>query len=612
MTAAAQSSGTPTTGTKGRGEWLLHAPLVVPWLIALVLIAIRAWLTTGQGLANDLGDMDDAARLVQVREFLAGSPWFDTSTKVMGGEDGMLSHWSRFIDLPIALLLWLAKLVSGTATAELITRCLWPLMALAPLLWIMARTAAHVSGTTAAYITLALAVLSPLGLYQFDLGRIDHHNVMIAATVAAPLLMWAYPACVRAWRIAGILTGFALAIGYEALAPAAAIAIGAAVWGLLRPEAAAPARHFTIALAGTVFLAFVLTIPPARWFDVRCDALSVNMLTLTACGGGALAIVLGPGRDWLLPSRLALLGALGFAGLVVYGLLEPKCLAGPTGQFPPELKSIWIETVGEYRSIVADLLKGNITQSLGLIAYYGLGLCAAAKLARETRTPANLFLLAIAVAYVLFACWQYKYLAYATFIVAIPIAIWIAGLPAFGDIGAPALRIAATILTSQAVALAASGYIAKTIKNSAAPAANTMERAEACLKSDAIRELNALPAGLIAARIDMGSYIVALTPHHVLSAPYHRIADSIIANHQIFAARTADEAARVIAKTKIDYIVTCRGLDDPYVAAAEWQGTLRAGLVAGQAPSFLVPVSLADPNSMFKVWRVDPAKFPAG
>lgn len=611
ITLAEKSSGT-SIGETGFAAWISRAPLFWAWLAALVLISARAWITTGQGLANDLGDMDDAARLVQVREFLAGSPWFDTSTKVMGGEGGMLWHWSRFIDLPIATLLTLCKLAFDNDTAELITRSVWPLMVLAPLLWILARTAAQVAGNTAAYITLALAVLAPLGLYQFDVGRIDHHNVMIAATVAAPLLMWAYPACERAWILAGALTGFALAIGYEALAPAAAIAFGAALWGLLRSDAAAPARGFIVALAVTMFVAFALTIPPARWLDVRCDALSVNMLVLATFGGGALAIVLGPGRDWLLPSRLALVGALGFAGLIGYGLLEPKCLAGPTGQFPPELKSIWIETVGEYRSIVADFLKGNIAQSLGLLTYYALGLLAALKLARDNRNPANLFFFAIALAYVFFACWQYKYLAYATFIVAVPIAIWIARLPALCGIGAPVLRIAGTILASQAVALAASGFIAKSVRAGTAPSSNTIERAEACLKSNAIRELNVLPPGLIAARIDMGSYIVALTPHHVLSAPYHRIANSIIANHNIFTARTADGAAHLVARTKIDYIVTCRGLDDQYVAAPEWQGTLRAGLVAGHAPRFLVPVPLADPSSMFKVWRVEPTKLPAG
>ena len=612
MTALATKSSASSFEQTGRTGCVSRAPLVWAWLAALALVSVRAWMTTGQGLANDLGDMDDAARLVQVREFLAGSPWYDTSTKVMGGEGGMLSHWSRFIDLPIATLLSILNIAFGTDTAELITRSIWPLMTLAPVLWIIARTASHVAGNQAAYICLALAVLSPLGLYQFNVGRIDHHNVMIAATVAAPLWMWAYPDYVRAWRLAGILTGFALATGYEALAPAAAIAIGATVWGLARPGAAAPARGFIIALAATMFVSFALTIPPGRWFDVRCDALSVNMLALAAFGSSGLAIVLGPGRNWLLPARLALAGAIGFAGLIVYGLLEPKCLAGPTGQFPPELMSIWIETVGEYRSIVADLFKGNLTQSLGLLVYFALGLLASWKLVRAGRRTENVFLFAVTSAYVCLACWQYKYLAYATFIVAVPISIWIAQIPALGGIGAPVLRIAAIVLASQAVALAVSGLIAKNVWADTVHSSNIIANAEACLKSDAIRELNVLPPGLIAARIDMGSYIVALTPHHVLSAPYHRIADSIIANHKIFSARSADEAAQFIAQVKIDYIVICRGLDDPYVAAPEWRGTLRADLVAGRPPRFLIPVSLANHSSMYRVWRVDPAKLPAG
>jgi hypothetical protein len=46
---------------------------------------------------------------------------------------------------------------------------------------------------------------------------------MIAATVSAALLMWSFPRRADLWRIAGILTGLALAVGYEALAPAVAL-----------------------------------------------------------------------------------------------------------------------------------------------------------------------------------------------------------------------------------------------------------------------------------------------------------------------------------------------------------------------------------------------------
>ena len=38
-----------------------------------------------------------------------------------------------------------------------------------------------------------------------------------------------------------------------------------------------------------------------------------------------------------------------------------------------------------------------------------------------------------------------------------------------------------------------------------------------------------------------------------------------------------------------------------------WKNTLRANLVNGNAPSFLVPVPLANPKAIYHVWKVDRA-----
>ena len=91
----------------------------------------------------------------------------------------------------------------------------------------------------------------------------------------------------------------------------------------------------------------------------------------------------------------------------------------------------------------------------------------------------------------------------------------------------------------------------------------------------------------------------------MLSAPYHRIANAIITNHHIFSARTAADAAHLIAREGFDYVVTCKGLDDPFVGEPEWQGTFRADLVAARVPAFLEPVKLDNPKTLFSVWRVN-------
>lgn len=590
---------------------LAGLPLWMWWLAAFAFIVLRQWLTAGAGLADNLGDMDDAARLVEVREFMAGQSWFDMWTNRMGGDAGMLSHWSRLIDAPIALLLWACGLFVNNATAEIITRAVWPLMVLAPLLFVMASSCEALSGRAGALIALALAAMCPLGLYQYNPGRIDHHNVMITATLSAALILAAFPQSVPRWRLAGGLCALALAIGYEALAPVAAMSIAIALWGLYDREKAAAAHGYVEVFSIAFAACFVLTAPPSRWLDVRCDAISLNMVLLALAGGIGASLGLRQRAHSSFAQALALTTVGGGVGVIAYGWLEPKCLAGPLGQLPRELNDIWFVTIGENRSILADALHGNFDQSLSLLAYYGLGVVGAVGHWNRSRTAHNALLAAFSVMFAMLACWQYKYTSYASFFLTIPIAMGIASLKAVGEIGEATVRACATVLVSQALLLQVSHALDARMHAATRVASAATVAPEACLKTSAIRDLAELPPGLIAARIDLGAYIVAITGHRALSAPYHRIANAIIANHHIFAAHSAPQAAALLRTWNVDYVVTCSGLDDPFVSAPQWQKTLRADLVAGAAPAFLLPVQLSNPNSLFKVWRVDRSQLAA-
>ena len=134
------------------------------------------------------------------------------------------------------------------------------------------------------------------------------------------------------------------------------------------------------------------------------------------------------------PTRAPRFDRLRFAaaGMVVFGLLEPKCLAGPKGQLPPLLMKVWLDNVAENGSIVDDFLHRDFTQSFGLIVYYLLALGAQIQLLRKSRAPADLFLLGALVAFVALASWQYKYTSYASFLAVAPAAIVISRLGGIG------------------------------------------------------------------------------------------------------------------------------------------------------------------------------------
>jgi hypothetical protein len=123
-----------------------------------------------------------------------------------------------------------------------------------------------------------------------------------------------------------------------------------------------------------------------------------------------------------------------------------------------------------------------------------------------------------------------------------------------------------------------------------------------CFKTASYAQLARLPQGVIATDIDFGSFVLALTPHGVIAAPYHRLADGIIADHRIFAS-PPDAARGILARFGATYVVTCGERAPPGLSAQERAASLWGRLAAGEPPGWLDPVA-AQPGDVFRVYRV--------
>ena len=66
----------------------------------------------------------------------------------------------------------------------------------------------------------------------------------------------------------------------------------------------------------------------------------------------------------------------------------------------------------------------------------------------------------------------------------------------------------------------------------------------------------ACPPGLVAADIDLGPYVVALSPHRVVAAPYHRLEGGIPAIYAI-GDGTPEQALRHLRALGVDYVALC-------------------------------------------------------
>jgi hypothetical protein len=85
-----------------RQLWLVFAIwlLVGAWWIFKAIPTIQEWT---------FPDPDDAMRLIQVRDWLAGQSWFDVTQYRLNPPAGGPMHWSRLVDLPIAAVILIAR-----------------------------------------------------------------------------------------------------------------------------------------------------------------------------------------------------------------------------------------------------------------------------------------------------------------------------------------------------------------------------------------------------------------------------------------------------------------------------------------------------------------------
>jgi hypothetical protein len=568
---------------------IISSPLA--WgVLATVLLTVSASLGAGgHDLSHSLGDTDDAMRLVSVREFLAGAPWFDTTLPRIGAPEPLVSHWSRLIDLPIASLILLLTPLFGAEQAETAARILWPALLFFSLLLIVSREASRQVGPWGGGLAILLAATSLMAFVQFRPGRIDHHNAQILCAVAGLLML------LRAWREprigwpAGFLLGLGLSIGYEALAlDGLALGITAAM-ALWLPRHAAGVARAAIALTLTMAAALLLTIPPWHWLSIHCDALALNLPVLAA--GGTIGLLAGTtfGRSRFERFLIAGIGvAVGVGG---FATLEPACLAGPYGQVSPALKEVWLDHVNETESIlwgVAD----QPSLFLGILLFLAAGTTVEVIRWYRRRDASRGLSMAFVLLAVALGCWQMRLIPYASWLCILPIARWAGGLPATATVSAPTVRIAAACLLSQGILDPVLGALISRFERPL-PSVTT----PSCELTANVRRLGTLPTGLVAADIDLSAFTAALTSHRVVAAPYHRLEKSILANYAIMQG-SPDKSVKEARALGVDYLALCNR-----PARGDIPTGLRARLLAGESIPPLQELTL-DSEHAIRVWRL--------
>jgi hypothetical protein len=579
-----------------RRTCLLIAAVFTLLSIGLEKESITALLQTG---SLTFSDPDDALRLAQIRGFLAGGGWFDPVITSMGDGVGLASHWSRLIDLPVALLILGAKTFTDIQQAELVARVLWPKLVLFGFLAVLIRQLTKEAGRDAPLILLGLYWLAIHAISQFQLGRIDHHNVQNACATLALVMVTAPSANGRSALIAGLLAGLGLAIGYEAL-PFIGLAAGltalAALWDKERQDIA---EGFAAGLALSLTASFLLTVSPQKWLTIPCDALGLNIVAGAIIGCLGLLVA-----GMFIRSRSAYITALAIAGgsaLLIAWMLEPVCIGGPFAKSDPAIGDLWLNHVAEAHSLLALAETQWATAIATAISLAGCLLLQAFATWRY-REATQVLRLILLLALTIVAFRYLKMIPYAQLFGFYCAAVTLSGLAATGTRLSPRATMMAGVLLLAPV-------LHITILSLASPSAKAQEQgasqrqassSKTCWSEPQLAPIAALPAARILPQQDLGASIALVQHHHSLAAPYHRLDKETLRAAAIFQAPVS-EALQRLRDWKVDIVALC--LDLRFYEADNAAGTLADALERDIPPPYLLPIDMGQ-GSRLRAYRV--------
>jgi hypothetical protein len=594
----------PSLAAEGRGSGgsFLQSPLFLAFLGVALAAAKFSSTIAAVWSAGDFANTDDAMRLVEVRDWLSGQPWFDLHQYRLDPPDGVMMHWTRVVDVPLGFLIEFFSLFGSTVEAERLTRIIFPLLFQFGLFLALISLARKLCGPAAMLPAMMIAALTGATLPHFQPGRIHHHIPQILLVV---LMLRATLDAVEtsSWRraaYAAMLAALSLSINIENITY---VLVEIAVFALVfvaRGEAFGSALlGFALALMGSSLAVFVATVGPARYLVGVCDAFSTAHLVAIFVGGAGLAAMAAAARRLRgAASRLAACAIGGALAIGAVATFYPACLHDPQAGVEPLLRQYWLSNVQEARPLTAMILGKPI--NFFLFAFSPLiGLGAACLAAWRERDPLRvdwLIIAAFAAIGLITSAWQVRAVASASAIALLG-GVWVA---AKATDWASDKQSALAKLAPVIAILPFCSFFPAVIAAAAVTAPSVEEGKTECYSSAAIRSLDALPKSLLLAPIDLGSNILADTRHSVVAAPYHR---NNHGNGELVRAMLAApaDARKIIENSGAAYLIFCADLPEVLTYAAGNRDGLAAMLLNGEAPDWLIPEPAAGRPWVFKI-----------
>jgi hypothetical protein len=565
--------------------------------IWLAFSIAKVWFGWARIADRQFVDPDDAMRLLQVRDWLAGQSWFDVTQYRLSPPTGGPMHWSRLVDLPIAAVILLVRPIAGQDIAETAALIAVPLLTLGVALFLVYRVAARLADGPAAFLA-ALATPASLGaVTQMGLLRIDHHGWQIVLA-----LLSIFAVLDDNPRRSGLTAGAAMAlwlnISIEGLPFTAAIGAWFAFQWIANPTAVDRLKAYAGFLAGVSLFLFVATHAPSTWMNHPHDALNAAHVAAFAVIWLWFSFTLRPELASV-RARLAVLGLA--AGLAVGAMfvVDPQWLQSPFDSLDPIVKHQWYEGIHEglpvWRIAPGEAASALAQPLVGLVGT-AVALWKSPDRHRNGWLAYGYLLAAVTLASV--------------FVVREAASASVISMPGTAFLCELALRRARAIplmpmrvlATAAAICVMGPAYAVPAIVTPNRTSAHAETSFQSCTRRSEMEKLRILPASNIAAPIDISPAILANTPHRAIAGGYHRNVAGLRDVILLFAGAPA-HGPEILARRRIDYVVFCPNASETFAWAAHGPNVLAARLNAGRYPGWLEPVQVPGLR-VLKVWRV--------
>ena len=572
--------------------WLL-------WAVIIVIFGIRA----GDGLMTD---PDDFMRLAQVRDWMAGQSWFDVTQYRIHPPEGGSMHWSRLLDVPIAVLIGLASLFLAPQLAENAAIIALPTLLLGVLMFIVHRIVRLLADERVALLGVFLTPTFPLIIRQFMPGRIDHHSWQIIMAAVAMLALFD-----RNHKRGALVMAFALSlwmhISIEGL-PYTVIFGTILALAYMSPTAVTGRQSdnrlfpFVTGLSAFSTGLFALTQPLDNVLAPHCDAVSWPLLVSLIFVAATLWI----GKLMLKPvtatMKFSLLVSIGAAAAVIFLMLSDSCALDPFGNLTPLVREYWHETISEGLPITGQAA-AIISLLLFVPAIFALWIAVMWRRETDMMRRQQWLMLAMLVVASTLLSFQVQRTAGVAQLFALPAVAALTALfvARFAQSSQMLVRVVGSVVAVLLLSPMAAFVVGDALFGRVAEPA----KSAAIMQRDScdLKDLSRLPTGQIFTTMAAGPAILYHTQHSVFVSGYHR-------NHQAMdrligtMLGPVDDARRMLIDAKIDYVVFCPSHFEAQSYLRGSKSGFAASLLSGQQPAWLRPVPSVSRDGM-RVYHFD-------